>query len=46
MKDDDKEVKVEPKVVAKPRGVALSPEQITSRERAHALKVQRFLGGR
>ena len=39
---DDKEVKVEKRVEEK---IKLSPEQIASRERAHAIKVAKFLAG-
>lgn len=40
---DDKEVKVEKKVEVKK--VKLSPEQIASRQRAHEIKVAKFLAG-
>jgi len=39
----DKEEKVEKK--AEVKKVKLSPEQIASRERAHAIKVAKFLAG-
>ena len=44
--NEEKVVTVEEKPkVEKKKKVELSPEQITSRELAHAIKVQKFLAG-
>jgi len=48
--DEEKEIikaKEEPKLVAKPKPlkVALDPEAIASRERAHAIKVAESIAG-
>lgn len=41
----DKEEKVEVRAEAKVKPVKSSPEQIASRELAHAIKVAKFLAG-